>query len=98
MLKNIIIAILFTFLISSCKQQLKNTSSSVNGIWESVASGWILQIKDSSDYNFYDITSISCLPSRKGNLKELEKSLILKNDTLNLLKGVITYNPLRRIS
>ena len=51
----------------------------------------VLQIEDSLTYNIYDITSISCLPNRQGDFKALQKSLALKNDTLNLLTGVITY-------
>ncbi|MEO1384672.1 MAG: hypothetical protein AAFV78_15725, partial [Bacteroidota bacterium] len=63
----------------------------LNGTWKSVGSGWILHIQDSIEYSFYDLTSISCLPNRKGALDELTSSLTLKNDTLSLHKGVITY-------
>ena len=66
-------------------------TESINGAWESIGSGWVLEIKYSTSYQFYDITSISCLPRRKGSFKEVEKSLKLKNDTLKLFKGVITY-------
>lgn len=78
-------------LVFACQNKSVKKTESLNGKWESVGSGWVLEIKDSTSYQFYDITSISCLPNRKGSFKELQKSLTLENDTLNLLKGVITY-------
>ncbi|MEL6732635.1 MAG: S41 family peptidase [Bacteroidota bacterium] len=63
----------------------------LNGTWQSVGSGWLLHIQDSTKYAFYDLTSISCLPNRKRALDELTSSLTLENDTLSLHKGVITY-------
>lgn len=79
---------------SSCKKEV-NENTSVNGIWRSVGSGWNLHIEDSTRYSFYDITPSSCLPARQGDLKELLGSLELKEDTLSLLKGVITYKFIR---
>lgn len=76
--------------IASC-----TSKESVNGTWESIGCGWILQIKDSTEYTFYDETSLSCLPSQQGDLSDLKTSLSLKNDTLSLLKGVITYRFIR---
>lgn len=76
--------------LSSCQEKVQENHS-INGVWESIGSGWVLQIEDSIKYGFYDVTSISCLPSRKGDLDELLKSLELKTDTLSLHKGVITY-------
>jgi len=93
MSKNIVPVILVFLLIASCQQQ---TNPSVNGIWESIGSGWVLQVKDSAEYEMYDITSISCLPNKKGKFEELEKSLTIANDTLQLKKGVITYKFKRR--
>jgi carboxyl-terminal processing protease len=78
-------------LVFACQNKSVKNTESLSGKWESVGSGWVLEIKDSTSYQFYDITSISCLPNRKGSFKELQKSLTLENDTLNLLKGVITY-------
>ncbi len=82
--------ILLLLIIYSCKESPQNNNS-VNGVWESIGSGWVLHIQDSLNYSFYDITSISCISNRQGNLNELSKNLSLKNDTLSLLKGVITY-------
>ena len=86
-----IVQILFitALLLGSC--QNKEESNSYNGIWESIGHGQILEIKNNTDYAFYDITSISCLPSRKSNLEEIANSLVLENDTLRLLQGYITY-------
>lgn len=78
-------------LVFACQNKSEKKTESLNGNWESIGSGLILEIKDSTSYQFYDITSISCLPNRKGSFQELQKSLALENDTLNLLKGVITY-------
>ncbi len=88
-----IIAILM--LLFACQNKSVKKTESVNGNWESIGSGLILEIKDSTSYQFYDITSISCLPNRKGSFKELQKSLTIENDTLNLLIGVITYKFIR---
>lgn len=78
-------------IVFACQNKPTQKTETVNGTWESVGSGWILEIKDSTSYQFYDITSISCVPIRKGSFQELQKSLTLENDTLNLLIGVITY-------
>ncbi|TRZ41638.1 S41 family peptidase [Robertkochia solimangrovi] len=83
--------IVLSIIVSSCQDRAKNGVPDVNGVWESVGSGWILQIKDSTNYSFYDITSISCLPSHSGRFEEISESLTLLNDTLSLQKGVITY-------
>lgn len=75
---------------ASCQKKTTNNNS-LNGVWESIGSGWVLHIEDSTQYTFYDITSISCLPSRQADLSEIQSSLSLTNDTLSLLKGVMTY-------
>lgn len=80
--------LIFSF---SCQNKNAKTKPSLNGNWESIGSGWVLQIKDSTSYQFYDITSISCLPRKHGDFKEIEKSLSVKNDTLSLVKGIITH-------
>ena len=91
MQKSSVAAILLIILFSSCQPSLQRANLSVNGIWNSLGSGWVLEIQDSTNYSFYDITSISCLPNRKGSFEELTKSLTLRNDTLALKKGIITY-------
>lgn len=82
-----VITLLF---IASCTSD-KNKNESINGVYQSIGSGWFLEIKDSIQYSFYDVTSISCLPSRQGELGEILKSIELKEDTLSLSKGVINY-------
>lgn len=74
----------------SCNSKIQ-TYNSIDGIWQSIGSGWYLEILDSTRYVIYDVTSISCLPNRKGDLEEMMSSLTLMKDTLSLLKGVITY-------
>ena len=65
--------------------------ASLNGVWESVGSGWVLEIADSTRYTLYDVTEISCTDRRVATLDELLGSISLKGDTLSLKKGVITY-------
>jgi len=81
-------------LISSCRIE-PSTNNSINGIWECLGSGIFLEIKDSSHYAFYDVTSISCLPSRKNALSELQETMALNNDTLSLREGVLNYKFVR---
>ncbi|NAS13875.1 S41 family peptidase [Poritiphilus flavus] len=90
------LALLLAIIISSCQPNEKEKNNSVNGIWESIGSGWVLQIQDSAAYSLYDITSISCLPNRIGAFEEIQEVLKIKNDTLSLLKGVMTYNFVRQ--
>jgi C-terminal processing protease CtpA/Prc len=96
MMIRICTVILTLLFCGACTSKSVTESSGLNGIWESVGSGWILEIKDSTAYQFYDVTSISCLARRQGSFKELENNLSLKNDTLSLLKGVITYDFVKR--
>ncbi len=85
----VIYFILIVLAVSCQKKSSKVTS--INGTWESLGSGWILQIQDSTQYSLFDITTISCLPKRQAPLNEILKNLSLKSDTLSLTKGVISY-------
>ena len=76
-------------LFFSC--QSPTTQPSINGVWQSLGSGWVLDIQDSTQYDLYDLTASSCLPNRSAPLSELLPSLQLATDTLSLKKGVITY-------
>ncbi|WP_461302968.1 S41 family peptidase [Aureisphaera sp.] len=89
-MKTIPIVLLAMFLFAAC-QDKSPSKNSINDVWVSVGSGWILQIQDSTQYSLYDITSISCLPSRTSELGEILPSLSLRNDTLSFKKGVMTY-------
>lgn len=82
--------ILLGILLTSCRQEIKRTPT-INGLWESVGSGWLLQITDSTEYTLYDLTESSCLPNRKGPVEDILESLNFEGDSLFLLKGVITY-------
>lgn len=89
-MKSKIIAIGIALLLTSCQETVKEPTS-INGTWESIGAGWVLQIQDSTQYALYDTTAISCLPSRQAGLEEIIASLALTNDTLHLKKGVMTY-------
>ena len=86
----VLTALVVTMLISCHKKE--TTQDSINGNWQSIGSGWVLQIKDSSQYSLYNINSVSCLPKRKAKLNEIITSLSLKNDTLALTKGIMNYS------
>jgi len=61
-----------------------------------MGSGWILEIKDSTYYSFYDINRVDCLPSKSGSFEQIASSLKLDKDTLSLMKGV-TKNVFKQI-
>jgi hypothetical protein len=86
---SIVLPFLLLCFISACTPDTGYQTA--NGTWKSLGSGWILQISDSTQYAFYDITSISCQPNREGPFDELAGSLEVGGDTLQLKKGVITY-------
>ncbi len=95
MQRPIAIIILVGTFLSSCQSQTDIVNAPINGIWKSLGSGNILQISDSTDYALYDISSISCLPNRKGKLEEIMRGLTLSSDTLSLLVGLVDYQFLR---
>ncbi len=85
---------LMALLWSACQREVPKNET-INGVWTSVGSGWIMDIQDSTRYAFYDLTSISCLPNREAGLDEILADLELHGDTLSFLKGVITYKFIR---
>lgn len=93
-MKSNILILLITLSFLSCKDE-KQENRSINGVWESIGSGWVLQIQDGARYTFYDITSISCLPTREAELSELMPALSLEKDTLYYQNGVMTYKFVR---
>lgn len=95
MQRSIALIVLIGIFLSSCQLQTSIVDESINGVWKSIGSGGILQINDSTDYALYDISSVSCLPNRKGELEEIMGELRLKSDTLSLLVGVVEYYFLR---
>lgn len=91
-----IIYLVIIISLISCKtdsnnKSKKETSFSANGAWESIGHGYLLEIRDSTSYSFYDATSISCVPRRTGKFKDIEKTILHQNDTLVLLSGTINY-------
>ena len=83
----IIVLISVQFIVSCRNKEIK----SVNGVWQSIGHGKILEIIDSSTYTNYDITSISCFPVRRRNFNEIIPHLSLKNDTISLAQGPFIY-------
>ncbi|MEL6305998.1 MAG: S41 family peptidase, partial [Bacteroidota bacterium] len=75
---------------ASCEEP-QEAPETLNGIWKSLGSGWVLQIQDSTEYTLFDVTKISCLEHRMAQLSEMISDLQLQNDTLSLTKGVMTY-------
>ena len=81
--------LIFLFVITSCKSN-DQTKNSIEGIWKSIGYGKILKI-DSTTYKYFDITNISCLPSKRGEISEIKNSLELINDTLSIKRGFKVY-------
>jgi len=87
-LLNLIFWTILILILSNCTAKMELPS--YNGIWKSIGHGEFLEITGADTYAFYDITSLSCLPRRKGRLDEITKVLTLKSDTLSLQIGAIT--------
>ena len=76
-------------LLYSCEPNDKKINS-IDGIWKSIGYGKILKI-DSTAYKYFDITNISCLPSKQGDISEIANSIELRNDTLTIKRGYSFY-------
>ena len=59
--------LIFLFVITSLSND--QTKNSIEGIWKSIGYGKILKI-DSTTYKYFDITNISCLPSKRGEISD----------------------------
>jgi hypothetical protein len=70
--------LLFTTLCTliSCSSKYQKNNS-IKGIWKSVGYGKILKI-DSTTYKYFDITVISCLPSKEGNISEIKNGFLVR--------------------
>ena len=66
----------------------------LDGIWRSIGSSRILQVQDTT-YAVYDLTSISCFPVLKAAISDFGKAIYLRNDTLCIDKGPLTYKYIR---
>ena len=76
-------------LITACSSTKQD--GEFNGVWKSLGYGKILVINENT-FSFYDITNISCLPARSSTLDKLGKSIELRNDTLFLRQGTLSYS------
>ena len=91
--KHILTILIIGCLFSSC-QPMTNSSPYINGTWVSIGSGWALEITDSTTYQFCDMTSISCLPKRKGEFNEIAKSLRLHQPVPTIVRKAVEDNTL----
>lgn len=66
---------------------MESSNPSCNGVWESIGHNQILTITDSSTYEYFDITSMSCFPVRKRSFDLIASALMIDNDTLILKEG-----------
>ena len=80
---------LLFILFFGCKPN-DQKNNSIEGIWKSVGYGKILKI-DSTKYEYFDITNVSCLPSKHGNISKVKNSMELSNDTLAIKRGLSVY-------
>lgn len=81
--------LLIFILLISCKPKEENDNS-IEGIWKSIGYGKILKI-DTTSYEYYNITDISCLPSKKGNISGVSETMQISNDTLTITRGFSEY-------
>jgi carboxyl-terminal processing protease len=84
-----IFLLILPFSLINCRSE-KTKNNSIEGIWQSVGYGRILEI-DSISYSVYDITEISCTESKTGNSSDFNDVIRLKNDTLSIQRGLSTY-------
>jgi len=90
---SICLAFVIIFLLTSCKPEVQKNDS-IEGNWQSIGYGRILQI-DSISYSQFDITKISCLPTKEGSSSDFNGVISLRNDTLSIRRGLSTYNYVR---
>ena len=90
---SLLLLLLFFILNYGCKPN-DQKSNSIEGIWKSIGYGKILKIETNS-YEYYDITDISCLPSKEGNISEVKNSMQVSNDTLTVKRGFNKYRYVR---
>ena len=81
--------LLLFILICGCNPN-DQTNNSIEGIWKSIGYGKILKI-DAITYEYFDLTKVSCLPSKRGDISEVKNSMKLLNDTLAIKRGYSFY-------
>jgi hypothetical protein len=90
---NSILLLTITVTLISCSIKNKKNDS-IEGVWESVGYGKILNI-ESNSYEYYDITDISCLSAKEGVISEIKNSIQISNDTLTINGGFSEYSYIR---
>ncbi|WP_299314812.1 S41 family peptidase [uncultured Aquimarina sp.] len=85
--------LLILILLIGCKPN-NDKNNSIKGIWESIGYGKILKI-DANTYKYFDITDVSCLPVKEGDISEVKNSIQISNDTLTIERGFSKYRYVR---
>ncbi|MEM8910040.1 MAG: hypothetical protein AAGD05_19475, partial [Bacteroidota bacterium] len=93
-MKNYSTLFLLMTLLLACNQEQLGNQNAMSGVWRSIGSGKIMHIQN-DQYQWYDITTMSCLPVRSASIQEFGDALQLQNDTLSIKIGVITYKYLK---
>lgn len=83
-------------LFFGCESKVKKPET-IEGIWKSIGYGKYVVI-DSSQYSYYDVTSLSCIPIKQGKLETVKDEMKLVNDTLTIGKGYTVYRYTRASS
>lgn len=87
------ITLIILFITFSCKSDI-DKNNSIEGIWESIGYGRVLQI-DSTSYAIFDTTKTSCTTSKNGPSSDFDNVIRLKEDTLSIRRGLSIYKYIR---
>ncbi|MGI9549912.1 MAG: S41 family peptidase [Aurantibacter sp.] len=85
-----IFPLMILLLVFSCKENGNRPILSKEGVYKSIGYGRIVKIEN-SEYFLADVTEISCLPLKEGEISEFGDALQFQNDTLSLEDGINTY-------
>lgn len=85
-IRTLTILLLFCY---SCNQP-PTPANTIEGTWESIGYGRIITFTTDS-FQLYDITKISCLPIKVGNISDYQDHYTLTGDTLTLQSGYSKY-------
>lgn len=80
------------FILISCDSNRIESIS--DGVYESIGYGRLILIEDGS-FQLFDVASNWCDQRINGSLKDFEKDLFIKDDTLNFKVGITNYQYLK---
>lgn len=101
--KNIFFSYITVFFITSIfntaiSQNYKRETHSINGVWQEIGYGRIVEISDSK-FKLYDYCNVGCVLSEKGSIDQLEGVIgaIVENatDSITTRSGITRYNFVR---